>query len=1052
MTINPGENKSGGRSDFSGGVIDLSILQDATERKRVEQLLLDTVAYAESIVETVREPLVILGQDLRVRTASRAFYQAFQVNPASTENQLLYDLGNGQWDIPLLRTLLEEILPQNNQFNDFEVEHTFEDIGHRIMLLNARRIHLQGNQTELILLAIEDITDRRRTEQLILDTVAYAESIVETVREPLVILGQDLRVKTASRSFYDSFKVVPEKTENQLLYNLGNGQWDIPVLRTLLEEILPQNNQFNDFEVEHTFEDIGHRIMLLNARRIHQQGIQSELILLAIEDITERKRAQAELTSAKQRAEEATAMKSIFLANMSHEIRTPMNAVIGLSLLALKTDLNSKQHDYVTKIHNAGVNILSLINDILDFSKIEAGKLDIEQTDFLFDEMINNVSAIVTEKAVSKGLALTLQIPPDTPQNLVGDPLRLGQVLINLINNAVKFTAEGEIELGVELLEQTGDRAKLRFAVRDTGIGMTQEQVAKLFQPFVQADGSTTRKFGGTGLGLSISKRLVEIMGGQIWVESQAGRGSTFIFTAWFGTSSRVAKLVIPEGLAGQRMLVVDDNPADWRGLIRNLEALSFRIDLAGTGEDAIALVRRHESTDPYSIVFMDWRMPDMDGIEATRLIKTDRSLTQKPSIVVVTAVGREEIRRNASLAGADGFLVKPVTPSTLIETFIELCAPDVLSDSSSAIFESKGFVLQGTRILLVEDNEINQQIAVELLSAAGAVVEIANNGRVAVDKVLRGGICIYDVVLMDIQMPEMDGYEATKLIRDDGRFNDLPIIAMTAHVMLEERQRCHNAGMIDHITKPIDPQAMFETISHWYKPCTEASPHPLEPPQQPAPPGVLQIPRIPGVDVADGLARVAGNRKLYLDLLRKFVASQGGAAAEIEAALKEGDRELAQRLAHTAKGVAGNIGAGGVLIVAGNLERSIRNDDAPEATLEALKRFTSAMGQVVSCIKARLETTPEKPAAVPSSFMDRAEIELVLAKLAAYLRSSDSESDYYFTSVREGLRGEFSEEELSGLGNSISSYDFKEAGATLVALARKWRAGAQNEESGLHE
>ncbi len=1038
MKSDSNRNNSKGRSEFSGGELNLSFVRDETERKRAEQLLLDTVAYAESIIETVREPLVILGQDLRVRTASRAFYQAFQVIPSETENQLLYDLGNGQWDIPKLRTLLEEILPQNNQFNDFEVEHTFEGIGHRIMLLNARRIHLQGNQTELILLAIEDITDRRQTEQLILDTVAYAESIVETVREPLVILSQDLRVKTASRSFYESFKVIPEKTENQLLYNLGNGQWDIPVLRTLLEEILPQNNQFNDFEVEHTFEDIGHRIMLLNARRIHQQGNQSELILLAIEDITERKRVQEELTSAKQRAEEATEMKSMFLANMSHEIRTPMNAVIGLTVLALKTDLNPKQLDYVTKIYNAGVTILSLMNDILDFSKIEAGKLDMEEMDFLFDEMINNVSSIVTEKAAGKGLSFSLQIPPDIPQNLVGDPLRLGQVLINLIENAVKFTGAGDVEVAVEVVEQTGDRAKLRFAVRDTGIGMTQEQVAKLFQPFAQADGSTTRKFGGTGLGLSISKRLVEIMGGQIWVESQVGKGSTFVFTAWFGTASKVTKRVIPDRLSGLRVLIVDDTPSDWRGLIRNLEALSFSVDLATSGDDAIKLIKQHDEKSRYSIIFMDWRMHEMDGIEATRLIKSDKTLINKPPIVVVTAVGREEIRRHAISAGADGFLVKPVTPSLLIETFIELYAPEESMDASAAVFETKRFGVKDAHILLVEDNEINQQIATELLTAAGAHVEIAVNGRVAVDKVKAGGVpSPYDVVLMDIQMPEMDGYEATKRIRADGRFDALPIIAMTAHAMMEERKRCHDAGMIDHITKPIDPQAMFETISHWCKPSAKeklVETAPLPPVQNVE----LDIPNMQRVNVKDGLARVAGNRKLYLQLLRKFVSTNASAASTIGAALERGDNKLAEHLAHTAKGVAGNIGAINVLIMAGELEHSIRNNEKPDHTAAILKHFADAIDEVIAEIQMALGslTLDGSPSTAESYDLTATGVKIV--KLAGYLQNHDSESVYYFDSIERHLRGAVDKEALAHLKQCINCFAFKKATTALEAIAER--------------
>ncbi|MGI8908188.1 MAG: response regulator [Candidatus Sumerlaeaceae bacterium] len=1062
----------------------LLAIEDITVRKEIEAGLEKTrielevikksadesLEYAESIINTVREPLIALNQDLRVVTASRSFYEVFRVSHEETVGQLIYDLGNKQWDIPKLRELLEEILPQKAAFDNYEVEHDFSVIGRRIMLLNARQIQRGSGKERIILLAIEDITVRKEIEAGLEKTrkelevikksadesLEYAESIINTVREPLIALNQDLRVVTASRSFYEVFKVNPQETVGQLIYDLGNKQWDISKLRELLENILPQKAAFDNYEVEHDFSTIGRRIMLLNARQIQRGSGKERIILLAIEDITDRKRVQEELTAAKQKAEEATAMKSMFLANMSHEIRTPMNAVIGLSLLALRTELNSKQHDYLTKIHNAGVTILSLINDILDFSKIEAGKLDIEHTDFVFDEMIKNVSAVVSEKAASKGLAFRYNIPAEMPQNLIGDPLRLGQVLINLINNAVKFTTTGQIEVGVELVEKTGDRVKLRFAVRDTGIGMTQEQLSRLFQPFVQADGSTTRKFGGTGLGLSISLRLVEIMGGQIWVESQAGKGSTFIFTAWFGTGSRVAKLSIPDEISGMRILIVDDTPEDWTYPIKNLEVLSFRVDFVASGDEAASLVRQHDGSDPYSIVFMDWRMPDMDGIETTRVIKSDRSVGNKPAIVVVTAVGREEIRRNASQAGADGFLVKPVNPSTLVDTIIELCATDILSGSSAAVMALNSFALQGARILLVEDNEINQQIAVELLTAAGAIVDIANNGRIAYDKVTgKNGTAQcgpYDIVLMDIQMPEMDGYEATKLIRADGRFGALPILAMTAHVMTEERQRCHDAGMNDHVSKPIDPQAMFETISHWFKPSVVPSGSSTATAEAETP-EVIEIPEMTCIDVADGLARVAGNKKLYVNLLRRFISSQGPAALLVTEALSAGNTELAARVAHTAKGVAGNIGAGSVLVAAGNLEDAMRNKEAPERITELVHLFAVTLEEVVQCIDCAIGSVTEARLGPSPEAVDREQIQSVLSKLDRYLRSSDSEAGYFFESVRPKLLSAFTCSELSELGQRIEEYDFKTALERLDGLTTRWHEeGVNAEKMAAHE
>ena len=934
------------------------------------------------------------------------------------------------------------------------------------MLLNARQIQRGTDKDRVILLAIEDITARKdveaglektRKELEVIKTSAdealeYAESIINTVREPLIVLNQDLRVVTASRSFYEVFKVNPEEIVGNRIYDLGNKQWDISKLRELLEDILPQEAVFDNYEVEHDFSTIGRRIMLLNARQIQRMSGKASIILLAIEDITERKRVQGELQSAKQRAEEATAMKSMFLANMSHEIRTPMNAVIGLSLLALKTAMTSKQHDYVTKIHNAGVTVLSLMNDILDFSKIEAGKLDMEQADFAFDEMVANVSAAVGERAAAKGLEFRLHTTPDIPQHLIGDSLRLGQVILNLINNAVKFTSAGEIGMKVELLEQTGDRAKLRFEVRDTGIGMTREQVSKLFQPFAQADGSTTRQFGGTGLGLSISKRLVELMGGQIWVDSEAGSGSTFIFTAWFRTGSKIAGRPIPAQLSQMKVLVVDDSPSEWKSLIDNLKALAFSVDLATSGEDAVTLVRRHDAADPYRVVFMDWRMPGMDGIEGTRLIKTDPDLVNKPFIVVITAVGSEEIRNRASQVGADGFLVKPVFSSTLVDTIIELCAPDIVVEPSADGRARGAFTLKGARILLVEDNDINQQVAMEFLTGAGAAVEVAGNGRVAVEMLLNqeAAQSPYNIVLMDIQMPEMDGYEATRLIRADARFANLPIIAMTAHAMMEERQRCRAAGMVDHITKPIDPQAMFETIGHWYKPCAATQPVAIAQPAEDGTVEIADIPEIPGIDVADALARIGGNRMLYWSLLRKFVDSQGGVPEAIEDALNRGgDRALAEHLAHTAKGVAGNIGASGVMVLAGQLEQSIRNNDLPEQSRSILASYVRSMSEVVAAIRSALETRVDPPTAAAGQTASRCGIGAILSQLALYLHAGDAESTYYFESVRDSLREVSTAEELSRLDKCIADYDLNGAGETVADLAARWLATPEGEKNG---
>jgi two-component system, sensor histidine kinase and response regulator len=696
------------------------------------------------------------------------------------------------------------------------------------------------------------------------------------------------------------------------------------------------------------------------------------------QDITAFKRLEGELVDARQKAEDATEMKSMFLANMSHEIRTPMNAIIGLSHLALKTQLSAKQRDYVTKIHHAGASLLAVINDILDFSKIEAGKLDVETTDFDLDDVISSVTILTAQKAHEKGLEFLAHVPPDIPERLLGDPLRLGQILTNFVNNAVKFTERGEIRLNVERLDRTDNKVQLQFSVRDTGIGMTREQAAKLFQPFTQADMSTTRKHGGTGLGLTISRRLVELMGGRIWLDSEPGVGTTFYFTVWLGVGKETAsRKVVPERLDRLQVLVVDDNATAREILQESLSALAHRVDVVASGKEAIAAVRQQDVVEPYDIVFMDWRMPGMDGLQASRHIKSDETLSHQPAIVLVTAFGREEVREEAERLRLDGFLAKPVTKSMIVDTLVNVFAKDGAETQTP---EGGGQVqrLRGARILLTEDNEINQQIAIELLEGAGAIVEVANNGREAVEILSRGPRTpTFDVVLMDLQMPEMDGFQATAKIRSDARFAALPIIAMTAHATTEERHRCLAAGMNDHIAKPIDPDHLVETVAHFYEAATPAAPaDPVDgvaQHQRPPEPDA-NLPPIDGLDARDGLSRVGGNRRLYVKLLREFIEQQGPAAAQVSDALATGDIVRAGRLAHSLKGVAGNLGARGVQSVAARLEKAIR-DRATAADVDAARRqaaealealvteLRAALGPVASDVPQRsTTTTPMNP------------------------------------------------------------------------------------------
>ena len=900
----------------------------------------------------------------------------------------------------------------------------------------------------------QDITERLRAEERLRETEQFFRSVLELAPDGLMVADAAGIIRLANAQCEKLFGYTREELIGQPVEALvpADVRSRHPAMREAFHRAPAARAMGASRELRGLRKDgslfpaeIG--LSPLPAR----QGEEAQ-VAVSIRDITERKEQENALKQAKAKAEEATEMKSMFLANMSHEIRTPMNAIIGLSHLALKTPLNPKQRDYVSKVHNAGTSLLAVINDILDFSKIEAGKLDLETTDFKLDEVISSVTTLTAQKAHEKGLEFLAHVAPGIPEHLLGDPLRLGQILTNFVNNAVKFTERGEIRLNIELLERTGEKVQLKFSVRDTGIGMTREQSAKLFQPFTQADMSTTRKHGGTGLGLTISRRLVELMGGRIWLESEPGVGSTFLFTVWLGVGAEKGTgKIVPERLAQLRVLIVDDNPAAREILQEPLSTVANRVDTVASGAEAIAAVRRHDASEPYDIVFMDWRMPGMDGLLASRHIKSDETLAHQPAIVLVTAFGREEVREEAERLQLDGFLVKPVTKSMIVDTLVNVFAHVGEQAAPSAAGEQE-VRLRGARILLVEDNEINQQIALELLEGAGAVVKVAGNGRVAVETLSNGPQPPpFDVVLMDLQMPEMDGYQATAKLRSDPRFATLSIIAMTAHATIEERQRCLASGMNDHISKPIDPAMLYETVGRFYKrvPATqepEISPRPasLAPSQGERVgergPSLEPLPSIEGLDTSDGLSRVAGNRKLYLKLLRQFTEQQGPAVRQISAALAQGDSSLAERLAHTLKGVAGNVGARTVQTAAGALEKLIR-DRAAASGLDAAKRqVAAALDPLVAQLQAALGAAP-MPAQPPSSAApaaDPAQVRAAATQLTKLLTEFDPGGAEFIEANQAVLRSLFSGDTWPQFEKLVQNYAFAEAQAQLDQAVRQ--------------
>ncbi|MBL7649702.1 MAG: PAS domain S-box protein [Candidatus Hydrogenedentes bacterium] len=891
---------------------------------------------------------------------------------------------------------------------------------------------------EMILAVIHDLTERQRAENLLRESENRFRNLFENSPVAYQSLDASGRIIDANACMLDMLGYAwPE------LQGRSFGELWSPEIQEVWPAYLERLQREDQFDTELTVRTRDNTEVSLQVavrtQRLDSGDFQRAHCILY--DITRRKQMLEELAAARDAAEQANSAKSAFLAKMSHEIRTPMNAIIGMSQLALMTELMPQQHDYIAKLEHAAMGLLHIINDILDFSKIEAGMLSMEIIDFEMDEVIENLCNLVSLKASEKGLELLVKVSPEIPWILRGDPTRLEQVLLNLVNNAIKFTESGEVLVTIDPVSISDDEAEVSFSIQDTGIGMTEEQMGRLFREFSQADDSTTRRYGGTGLGLAICRRLVELMGGSITVRSNPGSGSNFQFNARFGirrNSQRPQRAPLAD-LRGIRVLIADDNAHAREILNGMLESFQFTVATTDSGQGAINCLAGAADA-PFDLLVLDWRLGDMDGFDAINRIRSARNIPRQPHIIMVTAYGREDAMKQAMRAGLNSyaFLVKPVSRSTLLDSIMRVFGhqtspPPLPTGASPAAAQLAR--KRGGRVLLVEDNEINQQIAVELLRRVGLVVDTANNGREAIDW-LETNTC--ELVLMDIQMPVMDGFEATRIIRSSTipEAGYLPIIAMTAHARMEDRDQSIAAGMSDHITKPIMLEEFYRTLYKWL-PDHAYTDGPMESPEIPQvePSPAPNLRDLPGLKLRSGIERLGGNSVLYRTLLEKFQRDYANATAEIGRFLRADMPAEARRLAHNIKGVAGNIGADALRDAAGLVEQKVAAGESPGALLE---RMAGELHVTLESIAEALAVHPTIDVA-PAEPGSRALLLTLLGELGAPLREGRAKQ---VKSIAVQLNERIWPPAIAGdakvLADFAERYNFKDATAALETLLER--------------
>lgn len=1011
----------------------ISMMEDANiEKIRAEKafkelaLLEKERLKLERAIEQSLSSIMITDIDGKIDYVNTNFIKKSGLSENEVKQKGLSYFVDGQISGGGYQELLENVLNGDSWLGEIETIKDDDSLWESISISPVRN---SENIITHIIMFKDDITYRKLTEQ----ALRLSETNLAEAQHIAHVGSWDWNIEENSFIWSDEMYRIWG-----LIDKLGSADYDL-----FLKQVHPDDKEYVEAEIKNTLEnkkvlEIEFRLLLSNGitryvysggQVYHDNGKAVRMVGIT-QDITERKETELEMELAKESAEAANKAKSEFLATMSHEIRTPMNAIIGMSYLALETDLNNKQHGYIQKVSDASKSLLRIINDILDFSKIEAGQFEIDEIHFEFNQLLQNLSSLSSFKAQEKGLEFLYDIDINIPKQFLGDPLRLNQILLNLVSNAIKFTESGEVIVSSHVLSTEEHRTQLQFSIKDTGIGISEEQQQKLFKKFSQADASTTRKYGGTGLGLVITKKLIEMMEGEIWVESEPGLGTTFNFNIWLKNSdtNQSAEIVNVERsyFAGKKALVVDDQQSVRVLFKEMLEDIGFSVNVFASAGEAIKDIEiEDKKCSPYDVVLIDWKMPDITGIEATRIIQQQLDLNfSQPAIIMATGYNVEHELENASDIHLASILYKPFSSSDLYNSISSSIEKNDTHKNIKNIQADKknngNQIPAGMHILVVEDNSINQEIIQELLHTENIITTIANNGLEAIELV---NSLSFNCVLMDMQMPEMDGIEATQEIRKFKDLKELPIIALTANAMRGDREKVIAAGMNDYVSKPIDIDELFTTLIKWL-PQNETENTSVDN-DKVAHANVVDFPEISGIDVEEGLRNLNYKTSQYRNLLMKFSSRNRNFISEFNEVLVN-DYEVAFRMMHSLSGLSGSLRITNVYLQSAILEKQMVKKK--KNITSAVNKLEKELNNVIIEIDNTFVDISKPNTTMASIDIDHSQDDFIVKKLTKLLKNYSAESIDYIDEHEQALIHILEFGGYTIFRNAVEKYDFEKA------------------------